>query len=132
MSDRLVNRTFNYVKARAANIALDNQLQADFMTGPLTHKVLFGVDYFNQWANTDYRTAGITSIDAYSPVYNAAIPSFASLDPFILRDDRLSQAGVYVQDQIKLDRWTLTVEWPAGLGKHRFHQQGGLSAARYV
>ena len=37
------------------------------------------------------------------------IRSFASLAPFILRDDRLSQAGVYVQDQIKLDRWTLTV-----------------------
>ena len=108
-SDRLVNRTYNYVKARAANVALDNQLQADFMTGPLTHKVLFGVDYFNLWANTDYRSAGIAPIDAYSPVYNAAIPSFASLAPFILRDDRLSQAGVYVQDQIKLDRWMLTV-----------------------
>ena len=39
-SDRLVARTYNYVKARAANIALDNQLQADFMTGPLAHKVL--------------------------------------------------------------------------------------------
>ena len=108
-SNRDVNRTYNYVKARAANIALDNQLQADFMTGPLTHKVLFGVDYLNLWANTDYRSAGITAIDAYSPVYNATIPSFASLDPFILRDDRLSQAGVYLQDQIKLDRWTLTV-----------------------
>ena len=73
-SDRLVNRTFNYVKARAANVALDNQLQADFMTGPLAHKVLFGVDYFNQWANTDYRSAGIAPIDAYSPVYGAADP----------------------------------------------------------
>ncbi|MEH2622661.1 iron complex outermembrane receptor protein [Bradyrhizobium sp. AZCC 1719] len=109
VTDRLVARTYNYVKARAANVALDNQLQADFMTGPLTHKVLVGVDYFNLWANTDYRSAGIAPIDAYSPVYNAAIPSFASLAPFILRDDRLSQAGVYLQDQIKLDRWTLTV-----------------------
>jgi iron complex outermembrane receptor protein len=109
VTDRLVARTYNYVKAKAANIALDNQLQADFLTGPFAHKVLFGIDYFNLWANTDYRSAGITPIDAYSPVYGAAVPSFASLAPFILRDDKQSQAGVYLQDQIKLDRFTLTV-----------------------
>jgi iron complex outermembrane receptor protein len=109
LSHNFVNRSYNYVKANAANIALDNQLQADFMTGPLAHKVLFGVDYFNLRSSTDYRTAGITPIDAYNPVYGATIPSFASLLPFILRDDKLSQAGVYLQDQIKLDRWTLTV-----------------------
>ena len=110
-ANRLVNRSYNYVKANAANIALDNQLQADFMTGPLAHKVLFGVDYFNLRSSTDYRTGGITSIDAYNPVYGAAIPSFTSpaLFHFIDRDDKLSQAGVYLQDQIKLDRWTLTV-----------------------
>jgi iron complex outermembrane receptor protein len=110
LSNNIVNRSYNYVKANAANIALDNQLQADFLTGPLAHKVLFGVDYFNLRSSTDYRTAGITPIDAYNPVYGGAtIPSFASLPSFILRDDKLSQAGVYLQDQIKLDRWTLTV-----------------------
>ncbi|WP_454617365.1 TonB-dependent siderophore receptor [Bradyrhizobium cenepequi] len=108
-SDRLVNRTYNYVKASSANITVDNQVQADFLTGPLAHKVLLGFDYFNLWSNTDYRSAGIAPIDAYAPVYNTAVPSFASLAPFILRDDKLSQAGLYLQDQIKLDRWTLTV-----------------------
>jgi iron complex outermembrane receptor protein len=109
VTDRLVARTYNYVKANAANIAVDNQVQADFATGPLAHKVLFGVDYFNLWAKTDYRTAGIAPIDAYSPVYGAAIPSFNSLPSFILRDDHQSQAGLYAQDQVKLDRWTLTL-----------------------
>jgi iron complex outermembrane recepter protein len=109
VTDRLVARTYNYVKASAANIALDNQLQADFLTGPFAHKVLFGIDYFNLRASTDYRSAGILPIDAYAPVYGTGVPSFASLAPFILRDDKLSQAGVYLQDQIKLDRWTLTV-----------------------
>ncbi len=110
-STREVSRSYNYVKANAANIALDNQLQADFMTGPLAHKVLFGVDYFNLRSSTDYRTGGITPIDAYNPVYGAPVPSFTSpaLFHFIDRDDKLSQAGVYLQDQIKLDRWTLTV-----------------------
>src|SRR5262249_57392966 len=81
----------------------------DFATGPLTHKVLLGVDSFNLWSRTDYRSAGIASIDAYSRVYGAAVPSFDSLSPFILRDDKLSQVGVYLQDQVKLDRWTLTM-----------------------
>ena len=109
VTDRRVARTYNYVKANASNLALDNQLQADFLTGPLAHKVLFGVDYFDLRAFTDYRSALIAPIDAYSPVYGTAVPSFASLDPFILRDDKQSQAGVYLQDQIKLDRWTLTM-----------------------
>ena len=109
VTDRLVARTYNYVKANAANLALDNQVQADFLTGPLAHKVLFGVDHFDLRANTDYRSAGFLPIDAYAPVYGAGVPSFASLAPFILRDDKQSQAGVYLQDQIKLDRWTLTM-----------------------
>ena len=109
VTDRLVARTYNYVKANTSNIALDNQLQADFLTGPLAHKVLFGVDYFDIRAFTDYRSALIAPIDAYSPVYGTGVPSFASLAPFILRDDKQSQAGVYLQDQVKLDRWTLTL-----------------------
>jgi iron complex outermembrane recepter protein len=109
LTDRLVLRTYNYVKAHAENAALDNQLQADFATGPLVHKVLLGFDYFDLRANTDYRSALIAPIDAYSPVYNTVPPSFDSLTPFILRDDKQSQAGLYVQDQMKLDRWTLTL-----------------------
>lgn len=109
LTDSLVSRTYNYVKANAANVALDNQLQADFATGPLVHKVLVGVDYFDLWAHTDYRTTPIVPIDAYDPVYNTAVPSFSSLSPFILRDDSQTQAGLYAQDQVKLDRWTLTM-----------------------
>lgn len=133
LTDRLVARTYNYVKANASNIALDNQLQADFMTGPLTHKVLVGFDYFKLWANTDYRSAGIAPIDAYSPVYGAAVPSFDSLTPFILRDDKQSQAGVYLQDQVKLDRWTLTMtgrqDWAStGFTSRAFYPPAGTYA----
>jgi iron complex outermembrane receptor protein len=109
LSDRLVARTYNYVQAHAQNYTLDNQLQADFRTGPLTHKVLAGFDYINLKSSTDYRSAAIAPIDAYAPVYGTAVPSFDSLSPFILRDDKLSQAGLYLQDQIKLDRWTLSL-----------------------
>jgi iron complex outermembrane receptor protein len=112
LTDRLVSRSYNYVLARAKNFAIDNQIQADFATGPLTHKVLAGLDYFDLRANTDYRQQfafTFTPIDAYAPVYNAVPQPFGQAFPFILRTDQQKQLGVYLQDQIKLDRWTLTV-----------------------
>lgn len=114
---QLVARSYNYVKASSQNVALDNQLQADFRTGILTHKVLVGADYLHQTGNVDYRTAGTTvfggpfpSINAYNPAYGvSAIPPFASLPSFILNDNKIDQVGLYAQDQIKLDRWTLSL-----------------------
>jgi iron complex outermembrane receptor protein len=86
----------------------------------LTNKVLAGLDYFDLRANTDYRTqfAGdlppylfgeFPPIDAYAPVYNAVPAPFAQAFPFILRNDQQQQIGIYLQDQVKLDRWTLTL-----------------------
>ncbi|MBR0820606.1 TonB-dependent siderophore receptor [Bradyrhizobium liaoningense] len=126
VTDRLVARTYNYVKASAANVALDNQVQADFATGPLTHKVLLGMDYFNLWSRTDYRSTLIAPIDAYSPVYGTAVPSFSSLAPFILRSDSLKQAGLYIQDQVKFDRFTLAMS-----GRQDFTSSGFQSLAFY-
>ncbi|EGP06406.1 ferrichrome-iron receptor [Bradyrhizobiaceae bacterium SG-6C] len=113
-----VARSYNYVKASAQNVALDNQLQADFRTGILTHKVLVGADYLHQTGSVDYRNQGsiiyfpfgsFPSINAYNPVYGAAVPSFTSLTPFILNDNKIDQVGIYAQDQIKLDRWTMSL-----------------------
>lgn len=121
---QLVARSYNYVKARSENITLDNQVQADFRTGFLTHKVLVGADYLHQTGHVDYRTQGAAafydpifnptalfpSINAYNPVYGVSpIPSFASLPSFILNDNKIDQVGLYAQDQMKLDRWTLTL-----------------------
>jgi len=118
LGDSTVLRSYNYVLAKTSNVALDNQFQADFRTGPLIHKVLAGFDYTYMRSNSDYREAfpslipgpGVfTPIDAFNPIYGASIPSFDSLPTFIKRDDTQSQAGFYLQDQIKLDRWTLSV-----------------------
>jgi iron complex outermembrane recepter protein len=106
---RSANRTMNYVFSDTRNFAVDSQLQADFYTGPFKHKVLAGVDYINLKGRSDYRSVGITAIDMFSPSYGAFVPSAGSLTPFILRDDTQNQTGVYLQDQIKFDRFTLTL-----------------------
>lgn len=108
-SNSLVARTYNYVKAQSQNLAIDNQLQADFRTGLLTHKVLVGLDYLDQSGSADYRSSPIAPINAFNPVYGAAVPSFNSLPSAFLHESRLNQVGLYVQDQIKLDRWTLSL-----------------------
>jgi len=105
----MVARSYNYVVAKAQNFTLDNQLQADFQTGWLTHKVLVGLDYLHQTGSSDYRTTSITPINAYNPVYGASVLPASSLAPFMLLNNKVDQAGLYAQDQIKLDRWTLSM-----------------------
>jgi iron complex outermembrane recepter protein len=81
----------------------DNQAQADFATGIVTHKVLAGLDYQN---NVFGQRAGIgagPTIDPYNPVYGASIT-----DPPLYADatTRLSQTGLYLQEQAKIaERW---------------------------
>ncbi|MBE0704114.1 MAG: TonB-dependent siderophore receptor [Afipia sp.] len=113
---QLVARSYNYVKAHSQNVTLDNQLQADFRTGPVTHKVLLGFDFLHQTGHVDYRTQGsqafggtFPSINPYNPVYGAVPTPFDALSPFILNNNKIDQAGLYAQDQMKLDRWTLTL-----------------------
>lgn len=109
LSNSLVNRTYNYVSAKVQNFTADNQLQADFRTGALTHKVLVGLDYLKQTGSSDYRFAPIAPINAYNPVYGSPVLPASSLPPFMLLNNKTDQVGLYAQDQIKLDRWTLSL-----------------------
>lgn len=108
-SNSLVNRTYNYVNSRAQNLTVDNQLQADFRTGMLTHKVLVGLDYLHQTGSSDYRYSFIAPINAYNPSYGTPVPPASSLAPYMLLNNKIDQVGLYAQDQIKLDRWTLSL-----------------------
>lgn len=90
---------------------LDNQLQADFSTGPLTHKLLMGVDYTWQDADvTRWRTRAPT-LNIYNPQYGMSIarPSAANSLSSIDYNQTIQQVGGYLQDQIKFDdHWILT------------------------
>ena len=106
---RTALRSFNYVNSAAQNVALDNQIQADFATGPLIHTVLAGFDYQRQDSTSNYKFAFIAPIDVFAPVYGAPVPPASTLAPFIDTQTTAKQAGLYLQDQVKLDRWTLTL-----------------------
>jgi iron complex outermembrane receptor protein len=106
---RTALRSINYVNSASQNVALDNQVQADFATGPLIHKVLAGFDYQRQASTSNYKFSMISPIDAFAPVYGSPVPPASALAPFIDTETTAKQAGIYLQDQVKLDRWTLTL-----------------------
>jgi iron complex outermembrane receptor protein len=85
------------------SLALDNQVEAKFATGPLQHTVLAGIDYRNAHDSAINGTlAVVPAINAFNPVYGV------SIGPVPLttnNQQQIDQVGGYVQDQIKLGNW---------------------------
>lgn len=110
-AQRITLRDANFVGGSTKNFAIDNQLQADFNTGPVRHKVLAGLDYQKTAIDTDYRgTFAGFPIDVYNPVYGMTpLPTKADLIPFINTSTTKDQLGFYLQDQIKLGGWNLVL-----------------------
>lgn len=89
---------------------VDNQAQAKFATGSLQHTLLAGVDFNRSSYNQDQRLQLATPLNLYNPVYgNLAFTPFSSA----AYEQTVKQTGIYVQDQLKLDRWV------AVLGGHQ-------------
>ncbi|MBP0492696.1 TonB-dependent siderophore receptor [Roseomonas sp. SG15] len=97
-------RTLNRFAYRAdidvSTFQLDNQLRADFTTGPLTHTVLGGFDYSYVAYRNGQAFALANGLDVFAPVYGAApIPGLSSRFSDIRQNT--SQYGLYLQDQIR-------------------------------
>ncbi|HVX57214.1 MAG TPA: TonB-dependent siderophore receptor, partial [Candidatus Saccharimonadales bacterium] len=90
------------------SIALDNLAQADFATGPFSHTVLLGISYQNQAYNETYREGATSPINYLNPVYTTVgLPANAAFQQ--LSSQVQNQVGVYAQDQVRLDHWSLTL-----------------------
>jgi len=81
---------------------VDNQAQARFSTGPLSHTVLFGFDFqrviFNQTVGSNFDEP---SLNLFDPVYLPIAGTTATSDDMI----RMKQFGLYAQDQIAYGKW---------------------------
>jgi iron complex outermembrane receptor protein len=88
-------------------VTTDHNLRFDFATGPLTHKLLLGVDYLraNSEGTTIYEMAG--PIDIFDPVYDPA--SVPDVDPTPDPNGRNTQLGFYAQDQIDYEDFATLV-----------------------
>jgi len=89
------------------SFSIDNNLTFRFATGVVEHTLLAGLDY--RRSRDDYASAflfGAPPIDAYNPVYGApvSIPDYTSRQL-----QTQGTLGLYLQDQIRIDRWLVTL-----------------------
>lgn len=109
---RTLSRYLWHTREDEKTFGVDNNLQWGFTSGRAEHLVLAGVDY--RRARNDYDSNfvfGATGLDVFAPVYGSMPGLVPDFDPATTASTRQtqSQAGLYVQDQIKLDRWVFTV-----------------------
>lgn len=85
------------------SIAVDTQAEAKFYAGTLHHTVLAGIDYRNGVDKTlNGQFNAVPPINAFNPVYGTPFGPV----PFTTNNrQRIEQSGVYLQDQVKFDRW---------------------------
>lgn len=91
---RTLDRGFSGSDLETDAFAIDNQLEGVFESGNLSHRVLVGVDYFNETYAADFLSGSVAPIDAYAPVYGASVT--IDPDPFIYKEKSL-QAHPYLQ-----------------------------------
>ncbi|EMH4164550.1 TonB-dependent siderophore receptor [Pluralibacter gergoviae] len=83
--------------------AIDNQLEADFATGSVDHKVVLGAEY-HQYKNDLKDASGLASdLNAVTGEAVGANPPYT----FLSSQRYYYQTGVYLQDEMTLDKWHL-------------------------
>ncbi|MDD2050317.1 TonB-dependent siderophore receptor [Pseudomonas putida] len=110
-ADGTVPRETGIVNEDISQFAVDNNFQADFQTGAFGHTLLIGLDH--QRSNTNYRwdyglSPSVPPGNVINPPYGQ---DFSKVQYFTMYDynQKTRQTGFYVQDQIALDNWRLTL-----------------------
>jgi len=109
-ADGTVQRTAGIVEEDIGQFAVDNNFQADFQTGAVSHTVLLGLDHQRSTSDARWRwgSAGVPPSNIRNPVYGQ---DFSNVQYFDMYDynQKTQQTGLYVQDQMALDNWRLTL-----------------------
>ena len=118
-SDTTVPRTFYQGDNTFDQLAGDVRVRAEFETGILNHQLLAGLQYqdVETDSNSAYYTGGGATVgdfryvlDLRNPVYTGA-PDQSVFDA-IYNDaptQTVQDTGVYISDQISLDKWRFTL-----------------------
>ncbi len=109
---RILNRRVVQGEGDSDAQTIDTRIEGKFGTGPLTHTMIAGFD----WQKTDWTflrqaatvSPAVIAINVYDPVY-----THYDFEPTLAKQmstrETDSQYGVYLQDQIALDRWRFTL-----------------------
>ncbi len=110
-ADGTLQRMTTSVDEDISQFVVDNNFQADFETGALRHTLLLGIDHNR--TRTDYTSiynfTGVPPTNVNNPIYGQPIPKPSRSSAFYDYRQKTYQTGLYVQDQIALDNWRLTL-----------------------
>lgn len=123
-----LGRSIQHTHDTASSLTMDNNLQADFDTGPLRHTLLVGLDHtrldFDSYWGGDF-TAG--RVDVFAPHHDNR-PADPALYPD--QDGTQYQTGLYVQDQIRWDGWVLSLAGRHDRARNTVHNSNDGSTTR--
>lgn len=107
-ADTLISRSASGGTESWGSFNIDNQVQANLLTGSAEHIVLAGFDY--RYQTRDYswgRSGAVPDIDLANPVYGGFDYDALVLNPSDLQGLNNNQTGLYLQDQIEIGRLNL-------------------------
>lgn len=102
-----VNRYNFPFNEKTKSFNVDNRVEGKIDGDVVKQRLLFGLDYRRYTENSEFGFDFAPSIDLFNPVYGLAITTPTTLFPYI--DEVQKQTGFYAQDQLKIDRWVLTL-----------------------
>ena len=91
---------------RVDGLNLDNQIEVKARTGFAEHTVLAGIDHQDVDVTSRQYFIAASDLDIFDPDYGAPVPD-APL--YGSKDSELKQTGVYLQDQVGIKQWTVTL-----------------------
>ncbi len=94
-----VSRYQELVQEGLRTYSVDTQLQAKFVTGPVSHTAIVGFHYFRSTLRQKIGYGLAPSLDLQNPQYGIAIP--APTTSLADANQAIDQYGLYVQDQMK-------------------------------
>ncbi|MBX4145621.1 TonB-dependent receptor, partial [Ralstonia pickettii] len=112
---------------------IDKNVEGRFATGPLQHTLLLGFQYNRQTATDSEWIAAAPPLNIYNPVYTPVTTSVFSNPETTGRTNTytaMNTFGLYAQDQIKWNRWTLTLGGREDFVNARFDDRTAGKQAR--
>ena len=103
INQRLIQRIYGRTITRTRIDSVDTHGEGHLQTGAVQHTLLAGLDYSRQREHVREGAYQASVIDAYAPVYGVDVPQRGNLTERPGTTQR--NVGVYLQDQMKLDRW---------------------------
>lgn len=130
-----LNRLRAFFNDSFENYNLDTRLQIDAAMGTWLHKIVTGVELGRRdaTAKNGYYPGGATPINVYQPVYG----QLPDVPPQLVTSgaDETEQKAVYLQDQLKLGRWVVTLggrhDWADNTGRGVTYGYQSVTSSTY-